>query len=109
MTDKLTETAELSPFATLLAKLEATEKSRDTVLIYDAGYYLGVFREILPIWQLTQKTPGIARNLDEANPLPEERARAVCLRYLHDFGEEGILGEIVKELLKLTSRTAAQS
>lgn len=100
---KLTQEAIDGKFDTLKALLGKVEVSNDVIAAYDAGYYAGIFRAVLPIDEIARNTNRIARNLDEGNALSREKAREVSRQYLQVVDCRGPVAEIVLELLDLTA------
>lgn len=90
-------------FDTLKALLRKVETSKDVIAAFDAGYYTGLYRAVLPIEEITRNTCQIAKNLDEGNALSRERAREVSQQYLLVVDCRGPVAEIVLELLDLTA------
>ena len=87
----------------LAARLKALEESGHSTNCFDAGYYVGLFRAVLPIRQICMNLPKITNNLNEGRALDLSGARSICHEYLRVTDCKGPVAEMVLDLLDLTS------
>lgn len=87
----------------LTESLKSLEESGNSTHCFDAGYYVGLYRAVLPIEQICLKLPRISNNLNEGRALDLSGARSICFEYLRVTDCKGPVAAIVLDLLDLTS------